>query len=248
MRRRAEARILAGMDEKKSRAFLERKQAVAERQAARGVGIFSGMKPMGTGPENRHGMPKLPVGQSVAKKWPVLDLGDVPEIDRASFRLTIDGLCDAPTVLDWDGLMALPQTEDVSDFHCVTGWSLMDSHWGGVRFADLAAHVRVHEEARFVFVTAYDFAPGSDIPYTTNLPLAEAMEPDVMLVHTWQGKPLPVEHGGPLRMITPQLYAWKGAKWIKRIDFRRDDEAGFWEERGYSMTAYPWYDDRYRRR
>ena len=83
--------------------------------------------------------------------------------------------------------------------------------------------------------------------YTTNVSLEEAMEPDVMLVHTWEGRPLPREHGGPVRMITPQLYAWKGAKWIKQIHFAQEDCPGFWERRGYSNTAYPWYDDRYSR-
>jgi DMSO/TMAO reductase YedYZ molybdopterin-dependent catalytic subunit len=236
------------MDEKKPRPLVERKQAFAERQARRGIGIFQGMSPMGTGPENRHGMPKLPVGQHRTRDhWPVLDLGDVPAIPRASFQLTVAGLCDAPRTYTWDDLMALPQVEDESDFHCVTGWSMMDSRWGGVRFAEIAGRAGVREEARCVFVTAHDKAPESDVPYTTNLPIEEAMQPDVLLVHTWQGQPLPVEHGGPLRMITPQLYAWKGAKWIKRIDFLAEDTPGFWEEHGYSMTANPWYDDRFRR-
>lgn len=204
---------------------------------------------MGTGPENRHGMPKLPVGQRETQgHWPVLDLGDVPEIQRADWRLTIGGLVDMPHTYTWEEFLALPQTENASDFHCVTGWSMMDSCWAGVRFADLAECVSVHRDARCVFVTAYDVAPGSDTSYTTNLSLDAAMQPDVMLVHTWQGGPLPVEHGGPVRMITPQLYAWKGAKWVKRIDFLPEDCPGFWEKRGYSMTAHPWYDDRFQRR
>jgi DMSO/TMAO reductase YedYZ molybdopterin-dependent catalytic subunit len=236
------------MDGKKIKPLVERKQAFAERQAARGLGVFAGMEPRGKGPENRHGMPKLPVGQHEVRNWPVLDLGDVPRLDLATWTLTVGGLCEAPSVYSWDELMALPQTEDVSDFHCVTGWSRMDNRWRGVRFADLAERARVRPEARYVLVTAYDVAPGSDVPYTTNLPLDEAMQPDVMLVHTWEDRPLPIEHGGPLRMITPQLYAWKGAKWIRRIEFLEEDCAGFWEERGYSMTAYPWYDDRFRRR
>jgi DMSO/TMAO reductase YedYZ molybdopterin-dependent catalytic subunit len=237
------------MDDKKIRPLVERKQAFAERQARRGTGVFTGMKPAGTGPENRHGMPKLPVGQHQTKGyWPVLDLGHVPEISRAEWRLTVAGHVDTPHAYTWDEFMALPQTEDASDFHCVTGWSMLDSQWVGVRFADLAERAGVRPEARCVFVTAYDVAPDSDIVYTTNLPLDEAMQPDVLLVHTWQGRPLPIEHGGPVRMITPQLYAWKGAKWLKRIDFLVEDTPGFWEERGYSMTAYPWYDDRFQRR
>lgn len=236
------------MDEEKTvKPLIERKQAFAERQAARGVGVFAGVAPMGTGEPNREGMPKLPVGQRAVKKWPVLDLGEVPVITPPAWHLEVSGLVEAPLVLDWDAFMALPQSEDVSDFHCVTTWSRMDNRWGGVRFADLAAHARVRPEARHVIITAYDHAPGTDIPYTTNVSLDEAMQPDVMLVHTWEGCPLPREHGGPVRMITPQLYAWKGAKWIKQIHFSEEDCPGFWEVRGYSNTAYPWYDDRYGR-
>ncbi len=235
-------------DEPKPKPLVDRRRAFAERQAARGLGLFSGQQPAGSGPANRHGMPRLPVGQREVKNWPVLDLGDLPEIPLADWRLEVDGLCDAPRVYGWDDFMELPQTEDVSDFHCVTTWSRMDNHWRGVRFADLAAQARPRPEARFVLVTAHDVAPGTDVPYTTNLPLAEAMLDDVLLVHTWEGHPLPREHGGPVRMITPQLYAWKGAKWIRRITFSATDRPGFWEVRGYSNTAYPWYDDRYSRK
>ena len=115
--------------------------------------------------------------------------------------------------------MALPQVDDVSDFHCVTTWSRYDNHWSGVRFRTLAELAVPKDEAQFVLCTGYDCMPDSDIPYTTNLPLERAIEDDVLLVHTWEGKPLPAEHGGPLRMITPKLYAWKGTKWIRKIEF-----------------------------
>jgi DMSO/TMAO reductase YedYZ molybdopterin-dependent catalytic subunit len=236
-------------DEKKIRPLSERKQAFAERQIARQKGLFSGMTPQGSGPPNRHGMPTLPVGQRAVTHWPVLDLGgDVPDFDDASWTLTVDGLVEQPTTYSFEQLLQLPQTEDTSDFHCVTGWSRMDNHWKGVRFADLAAAAGVRDSAHHVLIEAHDRDSGSDLPYTTNLSLEEAMQPDVMLVHTWEGAPLPPEHGGPLRMITPQLYAWKGAKWIKRIRFAEHDEPGFWEVRGYSNTALPWYDDRFSRR
>jgi DMSO/TMAO reductase YedYZ molybdopterin-dependent catalytic subunit len=233
--------------EKKPRPLIERKQAFAERQAARGRGVFAGKTPAGVGPPNRHGMPKLPVGQHVVERWPVLDLGDEPDIAKEDWRLEIDGLVEAPHIYTWDEFMALPQTEDTSDFHCVTSWSRMDNRWVGVRFADISERARPLPEARHVLITAYDVDPGSDIAYTTNLALEEAMQPDVLLVHTWEGEPLPSEHGGPVRMITPQLYAWKGAKWIRRISFSAEDRPGFWEVRGYSNTAYPWFDDRYSR-
>jgi DMSO/TMAO reductase YedYZ molybdopterin-dependent catalytic subunit len=194
--------------------------------------------PQGSGPINRHGMPKLPVGQVQSKKWPVLDLGFHPSIELGEWQLRVDGACHAPFSLAYPDFLALPQIEDVSDFHCVTTWSRMDLRWRGVRFADLAALAQVDERATHVMCHAYD-------DYSTNLPLVEAVKSDVLLVHTVDGAPLPREHGGPVRMITPQLYAWKGAKWINRIEFLIGDRKGFWEMRGYSDTAYPWRNDRY---
>jgi DMSO/TMAO reductase YedYZ molybdopterin-dependent catalytic subunit len=147
--------------------------------------------------------------------------------------------------LNWDEFMALPQTDDVSDVHCVTTWSRFANHWRGVRMRALAELVVPAESARFVLFTGYDIYPGTDIPYTTNLPLGRATEDDVLLVHTWEGRPLPREHGGPVRVITPKLYAWKGTKWVRRIEFLAQDQKGFWEVRGYSNTAEPWVNDRY---
>ena len=200
---------------------------------------------LGSGPPNRHGRPKLPVGQHAVKNWPVLDLGDVPDIRLDDWRLEVGGLVENPVVLTWDEFLALPQVDDVSDFHCVTTWSRFDNQWRGVRFRSVAELAVPRPEAAFVLCTGYDHAPGTDIPYTTNLPLARAIEDDVLLVHTWEGRPLPREHGGPCRMITPKLYAWKGTKWIRRIEFTAQNERGFWEVRGYSDTAEPWLNDRY---
>ncbi len=195
-------------------------------------------KPMGRGDINRHGMPSVPVGQTVTTKWPVLDLGEEPHISTADWKLTINGAVEQPLGLTWNDFMALPQTEDTSDFHCVTTWSKLNMHWTGVRLADLAALVMPHENATHIMCYGYD-------DYTTNLSLEEALKPDVLLVHTVDGNPLPTEHGGPVRMITPQLYAWKGSKWISRIEFMTRNRLGFWEKRGYSNTAYPWRNDRY---
>ena len=201
--------------------------------------------PQGSGPANRDGMPQLPVGQHVVKNWPVLDLGEVPDVSLAAWRLEIAGHVHNPVTLTWDAFMALPQTDDVSDFHCVTTWSRFDNHWRGVRMRDIAELVVPDDDVRFVLFTGYDVAPGTDTPYTTNLPLARATEDDVLLVHTWEGQPLPREHGGPVRVITPKLYAWKGTKWVRRIEFVPTDKRGFWEVRGYSNTAEPWLNDRY---
>jgi DMSO/TMAO reductase YedYZ molybdopterin-dependent catalytic subunit len=180
----------------------------------------------------------VPIGQTVTQKWPVLDLGYQPTIPLDKWQLNIDGEVNHPVRLKWDDFMALPQVEDTSDFHCVTTWSRLDVPWVGVRLVDLAALVDPKGSATHIMCYGYD-------GYATNVSLEEALKPDVLLVHTADGQPLPKEHGGPLRMITPQLYAWKGAKWIKRIEFIAGNRLGFWEERGYSNTAYPWRNDRY---
>jgi DMSO/TMAO reductase YedYZ molybdopterin-dependent catalytic subunit len=195
-------------------------------------------RPQGHGGPNRHGMPQVPVGQTVTTKWPVLDLGYHPDLPLDKWRLRVDGEVENPLFLTWDDLLALPQTDDVSDFHCVTTWSKLNMAWRGVRLLDLAALAQPKDTATHLLCHAYD-------TYTTNLSLVEALKPDVLLAHTVDGAPLAREHGGPLRMVTPQLYAWKGAKWIKRLQFLPQNQLGFWEERGYSSTAYPWRNDRY---
>jgi DMSO/TMAO reductase YedYZ molybdopterin-dependent catalytic subunit len=195
-------------------------------------------KPLGKGIPNRHGMPVVPVGQTLTTKWPVLDLGLQPSISLSEWRLVIDGAVEHPTTLTWEAFMALSQTDDTSDFHCVTTWSKLNISWQGVRLLDLAALAQPNEDATHIMCYGYD-------DYSTNVSMEEALKPDVLLVHTANGKPLPKEHGGPARMITPQLYAWKGSKWINRIEFMVGNRPGFWEERGYSNTAYPWRNDRY---
>jgi DMSO/TMAO reductase YedYZ molybdopterin-dependent catalytic subunit len=194
--------------------------------------------PGGSGPPNRHGMPRLPPGQYQTEKWPVLDLGIRPQVAREQWTLTLLGACKRPQALSWDDLMAMEQVEDTSDFHCVTAWSRFDVRWRGVRFLDIAALAEPHDDAEHVMCYGYD-------GYTTNVALEEALKPDVLLVHMADGAPLPLEHGGPVRLITPQLYAWKGSKWLKAIEFMTEDRLGFWEERGYSSTAHPWRNDRY---
>ena len=229
--------------------LVERRQRYIERQKQLDTSAvdvrFRGQPPSGTGPANRDGMPKLPVGQHQVRNWPVLDLGEQPDVARETWKLEVGGLVEHPFTLTWDEFMALPQAEDVSDFHCVTTWSRFDNRWGGVRFRTIAERAVPKPDARFVLCTGYDFMPGSFVPYTTNLPLARALDDDVLLVHTWEGQPLPREHGGPCRMITPKLYAWKGTKWIRKIEFLDRDQPGFWEVRGYSNSAEPWFNDRY---
>jgi DMSO/TMAO reductase YedYZ molybdopterin-dependent catalytic subunit len=181
---------------------------------------------------------RLPPGQHLAKGWPVLDLGIKPAVTTAAFELEIDGLVEKPARLSWNDLLALPQTETVSDFHCVTTWSTFDNAWKGVRFRDALAVARPLSGARFVLFSSSD-------GYTTNLPLEACVDDDVLLVHSWMGKPLPPEHGGPVRMIVPKRYGWKSAKWLRKITCLAEDQKGFWEVRGYSNTAFPWEEDRF---
>lgn len=199
---------------------------------------LSDPKPLGSGEPNRHGMPLIPVGQVQTRKWPVLDLGVLPEVSLERWQLRVDGACHVPQTLSFADFMALEQIDDTSDFHCVTTWSRLDLRWRGVRVADVLALVEPDPAATHLMCHGYD-------GYSTNVSLAEALKPDVLLVHRVDGAPLPKEHGGPVRMITPQLYAWKGAKWISRLELMTRDRPGFWEQRGYSMTAHPWRNDRY---
>jgi DMSO/TMAO reductase YedYZ molybdopterin-dependent catalytic subunit len=206
---------------------------------------LSDVQPGGSGEPNRHGMPTTPPGQHLVTNWPVLDLGDQPEIEPSAWRLEICGEVEEPVVLSFSDLMTLPQLELSADFHCVTTWSRLDMLWSGVSFATLCELVVPTTEAAFVLTTGSDREPCGGTPYTTNLPLGKALAPDVMLAHSADGESLSREHGGPVRMIAPRLYAWKGSKWIERIEFSALDQPGFWEQRGYSNTAEPWHEDRF---
>jgi DMSO/TMAO reductase YedYZ molybdopterin-dependent catalytic subunit len=209
------------------KSYTERKEAWAAKMRARGARALA-----------VRSRDRLPPGQHLVPNLQVLDLGMHPQISRDEWRLEIAGLVEHPTVLDWPALLALPQTERTSDFHCVTTWSRYDCRWQGVSFAALLDRVCPTEEARYAFFTASD-------GYTTNTPIDPLTDPDAMLAHSLDGAPLPVEHGGPLRVILPQLYAWKGAKWVSRIEFFAIDAHGYWEQRGYSNSADPWHNDRF---
>jgi len=181
---------------------------------------------------------RLPPGQRLVKDWPVLDLGVQPEVSTQAFRLDVDGAVEAPANLSWDEVLALPQAESVSDMHCVTQWSRYDNHWKGIPARALLDKVKPKPEARHVIFHAHD-------GYTTNIRLDQFDQPDVHLVHTWEGRPIDRQHGGPLRMLIPRLYLWKSAKWVRRIEFAANDRPGFWEVRGYSNNADPWLEERY---
>ena len=151
---------------------------------------------------------------------------------------SVDGLVDQPTTLTWAQFNALPQVEDVSDFHCVTSWSKYDCRWSGVAFTTLFELVQPQPGARFVYFTSYD-------GYSTNVPVEKCLDDDVLVATRFDGQPLTKEHGGPARVIIPKLYAWKGAKFLKGLTFLAEDRLGFWEVRGYHNDADPWKEERY---
>jgi DMSO/TMAO reductase YedYZ molybdopterin-dependent catalytic subunit len=207
--------------------YIEAKRKWAEKQKARGV------TPSATASTDR-----LPPGQTLTAGFPVLDLGVKPDIPPDRWTLALDGLVEKPTVLTWAQFNALPQVEDVSDFHCVTSWSKYDCRWGGVAFTTLYELVQPKAGAGFVYFTSYD-------GYSTNVPLEKCLEDDVLVATLFNGQPLAREHGGPARVIIPKLYAWKGAKFVQGITFLAEDKLGFWEVRGYSNAADPWKEERY---
>lgn len=199
-------------------------------------------------PENFDRSSPLPPGQTWSdRKWPILDLGDQPDIPRDAWRLIVDGLVAEKRTFTFDELLAIGESDSTADFHCVTTWSTRRNEWRGVRFRDLCDVVVPDPAVKFVLFTSYDRAPDTGENYTTNVPLDACLDDDVLLCHSWNRAPLSREHGGPVRMFLPKRYAWKSAKWLWRVTFMERDLPGYWEERGYSNTADPWTDDRYRK-
>lgn len=185
-------------------------------------------------------MDRLPPGQRLlsAEQFPVLDLGTRPAFDPEHYRFKVTGLVENPIDFTFAQLQELPATDFSADFHCVTKWSRFDIKWKGVLWAEIVKLVKPKAEARFVIEYGLD-------GYTTNVPLNELSKQNVALVHQLDGAPLPLEHGGPLRLIIPHLYGWKGSKFLTSLDFVAKDEPGFWEVRGYHNHGDPWKEERY---
>ncbi|MFT4547559.1 MAG: DMSO/TMAO reductase YedYZ molybdopterin-dependent catalytic subunit [Verrucomicrobiales bacterium] len=211
------------------KSYEERKAAWAEKMKAKQAASPS----LSTRSSDR-----LPPGQHLTTGFPVLDLGIKPKIPTSDWSLALTGQVEYETTLDWPSLNALPQTNDTSDFHCVTTWSKFDCEWSGVAFTDLLDLVKPTADATHALYTAYD-------GYTTNTPLEILYDSDVLLATAFEGKPITTDHGGPARTIIPKLYAWKGTKFVKKIEFLTSDQLGYWEKRGYSNTADPWLEDRF---
>ena len=179
---------------------------------------------------------RIPPGQYTVNDFPVLSAGPTPRRPLDEWSFTIQGAVDRPVSWPWEEFLALPAETVTVDIHCVTKWSKLDTSWTGVTIDTLLEGV--HTEGRYV--TAW-----CDGGYTTNLPLEVLGAPGVLLAYEYDGLPLDPEHGYPLRLIVPQLYFWKSAKWLRGLEFRHGDLPGFWERRGYSNSADPWKEERY---
>ena len=181
---------------------------------------------------------RLPPGQSATLKWPVLQYGNVPGFDAATWDFKITGLVERPVRLTWAEFNKLPRTQTLSDIHCVTRWSRFDNRWEGVLFSDVVKLATPKPSAHFVMVQA-------EHGYTANVPLDDLMRPTTLFALKHDGVPLAPEHGYPLRLVVPHLYFWKSVKWVRGIELLPADAPGFWEQNGYNMYGDPWREQRF---
>jgi DMSO/TMAO reductase YedYZ molybdopterin-dependent catalytic subunit len=181
---------------------------------------------------------RLPPGQVLTQKWPVLSYGSPPRYDMRTWRLRLYGEVQAPATLSWDELRTLPSVTVRADMHCVTTWSRLDNQWEGVAFKELMGLVQPTETARFVIAHC-------NAGYTTSLPVEVLADEDVLIAYRHDGVDLTPDHGGPLRLVVPKRYAWKSAKWLEGLEWVQFDRLGFWEVNGYNNSADPWKEERY---
>lgn len=180
---------------------------------------------------------RVPPGQHLTTGFPVLTYGDTPVLNSADWQLTVWGLA-KETTFRWTDLMSMPQSTFTADFHCVTSWSKLDVQWLGVKVLDFMRQVKVEPQVTHLLVHCYG-------GYTTNLVIDDFLREDNFFAHTLFGEPLSADHGGPLRLVVPHLYAWKSAKWINGLEFLEQEELGFWERNGYHHRGDPWAEERY---
>jgi DMSO/TMAO reductase YedYZ molybdopterin-dependent catalytic subunit len=173
---------------------------------------------------------RLPPGQYLTEKWPVLHAGTVPSIDLATWTLEISGEVERPLTLTWERLLELPRREVTVDIHCVTRWSRFDTTFKGVHWSELAKLVAPKPSARFVVAHA-------EQGFTSNVPLAAIEDEEALVAYEADGEPLTAEHGWPVRLVVPSRYFWKSAKWLRGLELLDHDEPGFWERYGYSNDA-----------
>ncbi|UKS28848.1 sulfite oxidase-like oxidoreductase [Paenibacillus sp. HWE-109] len=181
---------------------------------------------------------RIPPGQVVTDRFPILHEGEVPQYDMTAWSLRVFGLVKEEKSFSYEQLMALPRTQVVCDIHCVTRWSKLDTVWEGILFRDFLRLLDVQPEGKYVMIHA-------DNDYETNVPLEDLMGDDILLAMTFDGKPLTQKHGWPLRLVVPHLYFWKSAKWIQGIEFMAEDREGFWERNGFHNIADPFEEQRF---
>jgi DMSO/TMAO reductase YedYZ molybdopterin-dependent catalytic subunit len=186
------------------------------------------------------GHPRLPPGQVVTRKWPVVHYGIVPSVDLRTWRFAVTGAVERPLSLHWEELMAMPRRETSCDIHCVTRWTRFDNTFAGIPVEAVLARAGVRPGAAFALVHA-------EQGYTTNLPLGDLDRPANLLALSFDGEPLAPEHGGPVRLLVPHLYFWKSAKWVTGFELLGEDDPGFWERNGYHMRGDPWREERFGR-
>lgn len=184
---------------------------------------------------------RLPPGQALTQKFPVLHYGPVPPFDAATWDLRVFGEVEREMRWTWQEFQALPTVQITTDIHCVTGWSKFDTTWEGPRFRDFIQLFGVKPTARYVIAHC-------EYGFTANLPLEEMMGDEVLLAWKYDGKPLDPDHGFPLRLLAPKLYFWKSAKWLRGLEFSAKDAPGFWERAGYHNHGDPWKEERYQPR
>jgi DMSO/TMAO reductase YedYZ molybdopterin-dependent catalytic subunit len=183
---------------------------------------------------------RIPPGQARTRRWPVLDASGPPRLDLANWKLTVGGMVNRPTSWNLEQFLGLPRVKVFADFHCVTRWSRLGNLWTGVStrtLVDLAGGLK--PGATHVLAHAYDSG------WTTNVPVEDFLAADALVAIAHDGETIAVEHGGPARLMIPQLYAWKSAKWLAGLELLDHDEAGFWERNGYHMHGDPWKEERF---
>ena len=181
---------------------------------------------------------RLPPGQYLTEKWPVLHTGSVPRVDLSEWDLRVWGAVENPIALTWESFRALPATEVTADIHCVTRWSRFDARFKGVHWRELAPLVRPRAGARFVVAHA-------EQGYTANVPLEALEDENALLAYEADGEPLAPDHGWPVRLVVPSRYFWKSAKWLRGLELSDHDRPGYWERYGYHMNADHRDDERY---
>ncbi len=181
---------------------------------------------------------RVPKGQMATNRWPVLHAGATPKVDLATWTFELSGLVESSMSWTWAEFRALPAAVVKADMHCVTRWTRLDNAWEGVPVREVLRHVAIRPEARFASIEA-------EHGFTTNLPIEALLGEDCLFAWSHDGKPLDPDHGWPLRLVVPRLYAWKSAKWVRGIEFLAEDRPGFWEQNGYHNLGDPWLEQRY---